>query len=236
MPTYFIVLLAQLLASIVVITFHEFAHAYVAYKCGDPTAKFAGRMSLNPVRHFDPLGMVLFAVAGFGWAKPVPVNPDNFRNYKMGSFWTAAAGIITNYSMAFIFYPLFIIVYLYVCPVFSGKYLATFLFYLFNSLFVYSLSFCVFNLLPLYPLDGFRMVDAVAKERGKVYWFLREYGQYILLGLILLNILANRVPFLSYFNVLGYVLRFATDVFGKPILLFWNWILKLFGLNRPFVM
>ena len=97
---YFVYLLASFLAVMIVITTHEFAHAFVAYKCGDPTAKFAGRMSLNPVRHFDPLGIVMFAFAGFGWAKPVPVNPYNFRNYKSGSFWTAAAGVIVNYLSA----------------------------------------------------------------------------------------------------------------------------------------
>jgi len=83
---YFVALLAQFLAVMIVITFHEFAHAYTAYKCGDPTAKFSGRMTLNPVKHFDPLGILMFAVAGFGWAKPVPINPYNFNDYKKGSF------------------------------------------------------------------------------------------------------------------------------------------------------
>ena len=83
--SYLVVLIAQFLAVMAVITVHEYAHAFVAYKFGDPTAKFAGRMSLNPMRHFDPLGIVMFAVVGFGWAKPVPINPNNFNNYKKGS-------------------------------------------------------------------------------------------------------------------------------------------------------
>lgn len=102
---YLIEILAGLIAAVVVITFHEFAHAFVAYKCGDPTAKFSGRMTLNPIKHFDPLGMLMFALVGFGWAKPVPINPNNFRNYKAGAFWTSAAGIIMNYAMAFVLYP-----------------------------------------------------------------------------------------------------------------------------------
>ena len=100
----FVNLVAQFLAVVVVISLHEFAHAYVAYKCGDPTAKWAGRMTLNPVKHFDLLGMLAFALLGFGWAKPVPVNPANFKNYKRGSFLTSAAGVAVNYVMAFLFY------------------------------------------------------------------------------------------------------------------------------------
>jgi Zn-dependent protease len=163
----FVALMAQFLAVAVVLTFHEFAHAYAAYKCGDPTAKYSGRMTLNPAKHFDALGLVMFTVAGFGWAKPVPVNPNNFDNYRKGSFWTSAAGILMNYAMAFVFYPLFYIVVEFLFPVFAGKYMGGFLINLFYCLYAYSLSFCVFNLLPFYPLDGFRIVDALNKKQGK---------------------------------------------------------------------
>ena len=95
---YFVSLLASLLSIMLVITLHEFAHAFVSYKCGDPTAKFAGRMTLNPVKHFDLLGVAMFAVAGFGWAKPVPVNPYNFKNQKSGALWTSAAGVVCRAS------------------------------------------------------------------------------------------------------------------------------------------
>lgn len=219
---YFIYLLASFLAVIVVISMHEFAHAFVAYKCGDPTAKFNGRMTLNPVRHFDPLGMVMFAVAGFGWAKPVPVNPYNFKNYKWGSFFTAIAGVTINFLFAFLFYPLGLIIFENVLPLLAGKYAANFIIYLVQFLYGYSLSFCVFNLLPFYPLDGFRVVDALDRRRGKVFQFLRQYGYYILLGLVLINYLASRVPFLSYFNVLGFVMSFLRGLIGKPIVLFWS--------------
>lgn len=219
-----ILIVSQLLAAIVVITFHEFAHAYAAYKCGDPTAKFSGRMSLNPVRHFDPLGMLMFALAGFGWAKPVPVNPNNFDHYRKGAFWTSAAGILMNYLMAFLLFPLWILVYEYLCPLVAGTNAELFFYYLFRGLYVCSLSFCVFNLLPFYPLDGFRIYDALAKRRGKVYWTLRQYGSYILLGLIMIHVLSARVPALVYVDILGYILDFALQIVGKPITLFWNWI------------
>ena len=106
---WFVEILATFLAVVAVLTLHEFAHAFVAYKCGDPTAKWAGRMTLNPVKHFDSVGLVCFVFVGFGWAKPVPVNEANFRKYRSGCFWTSAAGVITNYLSAFLFYPLFIL-------------------------------------------------------------------------------------------------------------------------------
>lgn len=227
MIEYLLSIIAGALAAIVVITFHEFAHAFVAYKCGDPTAKFSGRMTLNPVKHFDPLGMLMFALVGFGWAKPVPVNPYNFRHYKSGAFWTSAAGIIMNYLMAFILYPVFVLAVMYLCPVFEGKYAEIFIYYVFYMLFAYSLNFCVFNLLPFYPLDGFRIYDALTTKRGKFYWFLRQYGYYIFLGLMLVSILSRNIPMLGQFDVLGHVMSFATDVLGKPITLFWDMILNL---------
>ena len=220
--------MAQFIAVAFVLSFHEFAHAYAAYKCGDPTAKYSGRLTINPLRHFDPLGLIMFAFAGFGWAKPVPVNPNNFDNYKKGAFWTSAAGIFMNYVMAFLLYPLVILVFTYVCPIFRGTYMEFFLYYLFYCAYSCSLSFCVFNLLPLYPLDGFRMYDALNKKRGKTYWFLYQRGQYVLLGLILVHVLANRIPLLGYLDILGYVMRFAINILGKPITLLWNWVFGLF--------
>lgn len=233
---YVVQLLAQFLAVMLVITFHEFAHAFVAYKCGDPTAKFSGRMTLNPVKHFDPLGILMFAVAGFGWAKPVPVNPNNFRNYRKGSLWTAAAGVIANYIMAFAFYPILCLVWLYILPVVYGTYAFYFVHSLFVGIVIYSLSFCVFNLLPVYPLDGFRIIDAVTTRRNKVYWFLRQYGYYVLLGLILVHVFSTRIPYLGYVDVLGYALSFVRNIFSQPITLFWNWIFELFGTIIPFVL
>ena len=145
-------ILGSFLAVMIVITLHEFAHAFVAYKCGDPTAKFCGRMTLNPVKHFDPMGILMMAVAGFGWAKPVPVNPYNFRNYRVGSFLTSAAGITVNYLSAFLFCPICVLINLYVLPHIYGLPMYYLMGAFFDSLFVCSLSFCVFNLLPFIRL------------------------------------------------------------------------------------
>ncbi len=224
---YFLHVLARLFAVTIVLVVHEFAHAFAAYKCGDPTAKFAGRMTLNPAKHFDFLGLCAFVFIGFGWAKPVPVNPNNFNDYQKGSFWTSAAGIIANYLLGFLVYPLFLVVVFYALPALQGLYAAEFLYYVTYYLFAYSLIFALFNFLPFYPLDGFRIVEAVDRRRGQVYRFLREYGYYVLLGLMLISMLASYVPIFSYVNVLGYLNQFALKVCGKPITLFWDWIFSL---------
>ena len=223
--------IAGLLAAIIILTLHEFAHAFVAYKCGDPTAKWNGRMTLNPVKHFDPVGVLLFALVGFGWAKPVPVNPDNFKNKTKGSLYTSAAGVTVNYLSAFLVFPLYyLLTKLYVNAFLDGAvtYGHIFLYQFGYALFAYSLSFCVFNLLPLYPLDGFRILESATKKRGNVYWFLRKNGHYILTFLIAYSFIATRLgsALLMKFDVLNYVMTFAVDFFGKPITKFWGLFLK----------
>lgn len=217
--------LASFLAVAVVLTLHEFAHAYVAYRCGDPTPKWNGRLSLNPMRHFDLVGLLCFALVGFGWAKPVPVNPDNFKKYRLGLGLTASAGVIMNYVTAFLFYPIFLVVLNYLPYVFL---LSDFLYYLTYLLYASSLWFCVFNLLPLYPLDGFRIVDALNRTRGRIYRFLRQYGYWILLGLIAESFICQifydylDVAIMNQFDILGYVQWFAMNIVGWPITSLWG--------------
>ena len=217
-------LLASFLAVIIVLTLHEVAHAVVAYSCGDPTPKWQNRLSLNPLRHFDPLGLICFVFVGFGWAKPVAINPNNFKKPRLGMGLTACAGVVTNYVTAFFFYPILCVVVNYFPHI---TFLYNFLYSFIDLLVIYSLSFCVFNLLPLYPLDGFRIVDAVNKRRGKIYRFLRNYGYYILLGLILESFICRvfvnlNVEIMGYFNILGWFMTFATKILGWPITALWG--------------
>ena len=229
-----ITFLASVLAVICVFAPHEFAHAYVAYKNGDGTAKMYGRLTLNPLKHIDPYGFIMCALVGFGWAKPVPINPFNFKNYRFGLFTTAIAGICVNYVIAFIAYPLlllsFAIVIEYGTLVF---YLISFIQYTLELIFVYSLCSVVFNLLPLNPLDGFRIVESLTRPINPVHRFLKEYGQMILIILIVesfvcdvvLNLGVEGLEWIAYCDILGHVMNFATSVIGWPITALWDLIL-----------
>lgn len=217
-----ITLLASFFAVMVVLSFHEFAHAFVAYKCGDPTAKINGRCSLNPMVHFDLLGLIMFTFAGFGWAKPVPINPLNFNHYRRGLTLTAIAGVVMNLIMAFLLFPIYKLVVLYVnIPLWP---IQTFVEMLFMLLWTYSISFCVFNLIPLAPLDGWRVVEALNRRHGRVYRFFERYGSIILLILIAIHFVSGYFTILGYIDILGYILDFAVNIVAWPITAFWGLI------------
>ncbi len=201
------------LALLIVLPIHEFAHGFAAVKCGDFTPKLYKRYTLNPLAHFDICGLICFAIAGFGWAKPMPVNPNNFRNYKRGCFFVSIAGVTANYILAFIACPLFILTLKFV-PEFGVLY------YIFN----FSLVFFVFNLIPVFPLDGFRVYDALCKRRGKVYNFLKYKGIYVLYGLIFLSIIAD-ITNVWQIDVLGIAIKYVVSLIEFPITAFWGLIL-----------
>lgn len=196
----FIMILAYIPALLIAIVMHEFAHGIVAYWNGDDTAKLAGRLNVNPVKHFDPIGFLMLAVIGFGWAKPVPIDPRRFRNYKKGMITVSLAGVVCNFLIAFVATGLFAL-YLFatksaVMNMQAGT-AAYYAFSFFEYLLVYivliNLTLMAFNLIPVYPLDGFRLVETLAKPDNRYVAFNYRYGSFMLLGLIVL------------FNVLGYI-------------------------------
>lgn len=228
--------LAAIVAVIFVLVPHEYAHAYAAFKCGDPTANVMGRMTLNPLRHLDPYGFVLCILTGFGWAKPVPINPGNFRHFRRGLFITAIAGVVVNYLIAFIAYALLLLVRIYF-PVDGGLYYVYYFLYLtLQNIFVFSISVFIFNLLPFDPLDGFRVVEALTRQINPVNRFLKTYGRYILIILVLESFLCDvlqsyaNISFAKYFDLLGYVRWFAFNILAYPIRIIWN---SIFGLGLP---
>lgn len=210
--------ICMFLAVLLVLPFHEFAHAFAAVKCGDETPRANGRYTLNPFAHFDVLGLACFVLVGFGWAKPVPVNPYNFRRYKRGMVWVSIAGVLANFIMAFLVYPLYELSLL--IPDFG--YFDDVVSLTLNFAFSMNLTFFIFNILPFYPLDGFRVIDATVNHSNPVYRFLRNYGQYILLALIVLSFIADWIPGLSFLNILGLVIGKGAYYLGLPIRLFWG--------------
>lgn len=239
---YVIEILAGAIAILFVLCPHEFAHAFVAYKNGDPTAKIYGRMTLNPVKHLDPFGFVLFALVGFGWAKPVPINPDNFKRRRLGSFTTAIAGVCMNLLVAFIAQPLYYIAIRFLLPYAAVSVAADFFISLFITILrfivVYNLYSVVFNLLPLYPLDGFRVLESFTREVNSVRSFLKKYGRLILAIFVLLSyfldfageyfpVYVNGKLLYQYFDVFYYLGWFANNVIGCPIRIAWEWILTI---------
>ena len=226
MPEILIHYLASAFAILFVLVPHEFAHAAVAYANGDPTPKLNGRLTLNPFKHLDPIGFVMCALVGFGWAKPVPINSANFKHYKTGLFTTAIAGVVANLVLAFLVYPLFILSLRLPYHTNPGAMLLNeFL----NCIVVYNLCIAVFNLLPLFPLDGFRILESLTKPWNKVRQFLGRYGQMILLILVaesfICRVAATMLPVFEMFDVLGYIMDFATGIIGWPIEKFWGLIL-----------
>ncbi|MCG7407866.1 site-2 protease family protein [Paenibacillus sp. ACRRX] len=177
-----------LLVLMIAFTVHEFSHAFFAWKFGDPTAKMLGRVSLNPARHLDVLGTLLFVIAGFGWAKPVPVNRDNFKNPRLMGIIVSAAGPISNLLLAFIS-----MLVLHLCAKFGWVdfnavdrvQLALKIF--FHYLIMYNILLFLFNLIPLPPLDGYRILEDLAPRsmRLKLMKF-EQWSVFIFLLIVFL--------------------------------------------------
>ncbi|MCM1524367.1 MAG: site-2 protease family protein [Ruminococcus sp.] len=157
---------------------HECAHAWSAYKMGDDTAKREGRISLNPFRHLSLWGTVMMLAVGFGWGKPVNVNPSNFKNPKKGMMLSSLAGPASNFIMAYIA--------MVACrfTAYASFDNAVYLWQIFWYISRINLSLGVFNFLPIPPLDGSKIFNAVLPE--KVYFTIMRYEQYIFMALIIL--------------------------------------------------
>ena len=173
-------LLITIPAVLLALTFHEAAHGFVAYRLGDTTARDCGRLTLNPFRHLDLLGLVCMVVLRFGWAKPVPVDPRRFRHPRRDMALVAAAGPLMNVILSFFCILFYYLLALY----FPESAFANAMGEFFVVLAVLSVGFAVFNLIPLPPLDGSRILSVFLPPKWN--YMLVRYERYIQLALILL--------------------------------------------------
>lgn len=181
-PLTFVLLAIPLMYSVVL---HELAHGWVAWRLGDPTAKRQGRLSLNPIRHLDPIGTLMLFFFGFGWAKPVPVNFNYIQDEKKGLILVSSAGIVVNMFLAFLAFFLFRLL----APA-PGGVAASLLFYLAQI----NIILAAFNLIPIPPLDGSKILMGFFPGKWQ-YAFsrLEPYGFFLIIGLLLLGVLSPLV-------------------------------------------
>ena len=203
------------------IPIHEAAHAYVADKMGDPTGRYMGRLTLNPMAHFDLVGSIAMLVAGIGWAKPVPINPRNFREPKKGMAISAAAGPISNLIVAAISLSAAKIL-MYVSYQAGVNTVFSTLFTIFNLMCSINISLAIFNLIPIPPFDGSRIFNYFLPD--KFYFKVMEYEQYIVIGLLIIlftGVLDVPLAILSnlIFGALDKLTGFI-DIFGRVFMRF----------------
>jgi Zn-dependent protease len=213
------------LAVLIILTLHEFAHGYTAYKLGDNTARSMGRLTLNPLAHLDPFGALCLVLFHFGWAKPVPINPRNFKNPKRDFALTALAGPLFNIILAFISAFLYLVMLSIFSKIsFASKFLYQIALNTLKFIFIFhsiNIGLGIFNLIPVPPLDGSRILNVVLppkiyfgimRHERKIYWVLISW---LLLGTYVYRA-ALSIPFVSASPVLSAIARFfsLSDILG----------------------
>jgi Zn-dependent protease len=190
-PLAFAFVAIPLLFSVII---HEVAHGWVAYKMGDPTAKWSGRLTFNPLKHLDPIGTLMLFLAGFGWARPVPVNFNNIPDKRKGLIFVSSAGILANILFAF-FALLFI-------RLFSESSSGT-AFVLIYYVVQINLTLAALNLIPIPPLDGSKILMGIVSHRTRYFLGrLEPYGFFIIIGFLYLGILDPLIGFFRWMIVM----------------------------------
>lgn len=233
-------LILTAMAALVALTIHEFAHGYVAYRLGDDTAKSQGRLTLNPMHHLDPFGTLCMIFFHFGWARPVPIDPRNFKNPRKGFALTAVAGPLTNLTVAFFtsfFYLLCLTTFRASGSVFLDNMqvnILMFLLYFFSI----NIGLGIFNLIPVPPFDGSRILNVVLPERiyfkvmryeKQIYWCVIAWlllGQYVYSALLSIPLISSSSTLSAIAKVfsLSDMLSDAINAIANGMLKFWRLI------------
>ena len=195
-PSLLMGLLLSAPGVLIAITFHEFAHGYAAYKLGDDTAKNQGRLSLNPLDHLDPIGTLMLLVAGFGWGKPVEVNPRNYTrkmSMEKGEAIVSAAGPIMNFILAIIFTLIYYTIYKFAGYSFMASTVGGIIMLLISSTISINIGLGVFNLIPLPPLDGSKIIMPFLPYKAKNFFINNEQIFYIVFVLLWITGLAGTI-------------------------------------------
>lgn len=202
---------------LIAITFHEFAHAFAAYKLGDDTAKREGRLSLNPFDHLDPIGSLLLLVAGFGWGKPVHVNPRNYTrkmSMEKGEAIVSFAGPLMNFFLAIIFTLIYCAIYKFAGITFVASTIGNVIMILISSTIAINIGLGVFNLIPLPPLDGSKIIMPFLSYKAKQYFTNNEQIFYIIFVVIWITGIAGYIisPVINWIS--SGILQLALSIFG----------------------
>jgi Zn-dependent protease len=181
-PLAFALAAIPLLFSVII---HEVAHGWVAYRMGDPTAKWSGRLTLNPLKHLDPIGTLMLFLAGFGWAKPVPVDINNIPNRRKGLLFVSSAGILANILFAFV-----ALLFIRLFSAFSSGVSILLVYKVCQSVAYINITLAALNLIPIPPLDGSKILMGILWKRTPYFLTrLEPYGFFIIIGLLYLGIL-----------------------------------------------
>lgn len=206
-----VIFLITIVAFFISLAVHEFAHGFTAVKMGDPTPKLAGRVTLNPFKHISLSGLLCFVLLGVGWAKPMPINPLNFKKYRKGIRLTSIAGILANFILGLICAIIFalIIAFAPVSNVYIEYIMLTLQYFMLVNSFL-----ALFNILPIYPLDGFNFVTSFMKADNKFIQYNVRNGFKILLGILLATVL---IDLLFGFDILDFYLSLIYNYIYMPI-------------------
>ena len=236
-------LILSAMAALVALTIHEFAHGYTAYKLGDDTAKLNGRLTLNPAKHLDPFGVLCMIFFHFGWAKPVPIDPRNFKNPRRGFALTALAGPATNLIVGFFtafLYLLCLTTFKETNTVFINNFevnILLFLLYFFSI----NIGLGIFNLIPVPPFDGSRILNVILPDR--LYFKIMRYERQIYWGVIAWLLLGQYVysallsiPLISSNQVLSSIAKIfsLSDILSDTINSIANWMLNFWRILPMF--